>query len=1436
MKSINLRLLLILIVSTLVVAGGMYSLHSFQVRRNAGVFLVEGREAMEEGDLERALENLRWYLQLVPDDAGARGDLGIVLADLGMLRSAYDTLERALRVDSGRSDARRRLVTVALQMRRVRDARTHLVDHLLKENPNDGELLALFGQCEEAVGDFQAAADRYREAIANAPDQLETYARLANLLRHRLNQPGEADQWMQQLIDENPNSAEAHILTGGYLEGLDSADDALKHAMRALELQPEDSNALFLAARIHARKRDYDEAHEYAARAVEESPHNVRLYMTLAEIEGQQGRRSEAIAWIRRGLEANPGQTSLTWTLAALLIDDRQLEEAKPVIRQLEQAEYHRPLIEYLHARVLLGEQEWLAASRRFERTRPHLTDWPDLLKQLDLYLATCYQQLGDVDAQLASLRRAVSLDPLWAPARVSLAAALRSTGRNEEALEEYGHVMRSERAPSGGWLELARLAIMQNLQRDRANRDWREITRLLDHAAKADPENTSVVVLRAEVAAAQERMDDARRLLEDAKQGSPESLEIRLALAALAQRENDWDEAERLLQETREELGDSVAVRLALAQCWLRQHGADAAERIRALADNTDELSPEELPRLWTGLAQMSLQTGQFEHTREMYRRLTEAQPNELRVWMLLFDLAMRAEDDSDIEHVLKQIRRIEGGGPLWEYGTALRLMLLAREGRTEHLDEALDRLARVAEARPDWARVPLLKSQIYELRDDEEATLAHLNEAIELGERNPQTIRRAIELLARRQRFLEADRLIRRLEAQATPFSLQLGRLATEVSLALDDFDRALSLASQAAVDTGHYGDHMWHGQVLGILGLRAQNMGRTQEAETLLAQAEGEFRRAVELQTDATDAWVALIRFYGVTGAMENADKAIAEAQEAIPEGLPPLALGQCYETLGRTERAESEYQNALQADPDNAMVTRRVAEFYLRSGKSDEAEAQLRRIAEGPVKAAPEDVVWARRALAMMLADRGGYDNLMQGMALVQKNLARPAPAAEDRRAHAVLLASHPRRSQQSRAIGVLEELLANQRNPQPQDRFALARLYLDHGDWTNAARHMRVLLAGSGNDPRHALYVSTYVRALLDRGELREAELWLNQLERIAAGDFATVMLRVNLLVNRERYAEAVATLNAVLERPNLEEQQQMQLAGVIGAHLADQSFRLSTQGRHEGAERLAEASEEVYRTYLDRPGQQAIWATFLARIGRLSEAMDILEKEWETAHPNILNTAMLYVLQMTHNRHLQEGQDQRKQRSRLEAVLLNTMEKRGRRPGMLMLLADLYGMQGDNRQAQAIYREILGSDPRNVKAMNNLAMLLAIKGEHLDEAAKLIRQAIQLSGPVVSLLDTQASVLMAQKRPRDALAELGEIAVEGESANLQFRRAQAFAQLGDQATARLALESAHAKGLRSDNLHPLERPAYEELCETLGLDPNEAEGGARRRS
>src|SRR4029079_18491211 len=100
--------------------------------------------------------------------------------------------------------------------------------------------------------------------------------------------------------------------------------------------------------------------------------------------------------------------------------------------------------------------------------------------------------------------------------------------------------------------------------------------------------------------------------------------------------------------------------------------------------------------------------------------------------------------------------------------------------------------------------------------------------------------------------------------------------------------------------------------------------------------------------------------------------------------------PLALARCYQVLAQTERAEEQYLAALADRPDDFIILHKVADFYLGSPRPKKALPYLRRLLVPAVSAPDDQVTWARRRLAVLLAGSGGETGIREALALLEQN--------------------------------------------------------------------------------------------------------------------------------------------------------------------------------------------------------------------------------------------------------------------------------------------------------------------------------------------------------------------------------------------------------------------------------------------------------------
>jgi tetratricopeptide (TPR) repeat protein len=1440
-----LQLAAILTVIVVMFGSGSFFLHSYQVERNAYVFkrdseVLEERakEAIKKKDSKaaalayrNAIKDLGWYTRLVPNDVDAMERLGLMLADMAKEPAAnvraYGVLEQVLRLDPERTKVRRRLIPVAIRIHRFQDAKIHL-EQLMNESPQDAELYDLMGQCHFRKGEFESATNNFKKAIDLDPTRMESYVWLGNVVGTYQGHPQEARQWYDKMVQRNPKNWQAQLERGIYLASVAAGEEALSAALKTLELQPDESGALLLASRCYLAKRDFATSRRYAARGVELYPDLAGMYINMAEVEGAAKHADKAIAVVRQGLATTGENPQLLWALANRLIDANQLAEAKTTINQLRQRHYessqaeddrYKPLVEYLDARIEMAQGHWLDASKGFERSRRNVLtpERVDLRKLADMSIGVCYGRMGSADQQIEAFRRALKNDPGLSTARLGLAEALLSTGNLDEALREFQSLEKQGKLNAAGLISLARLLIYRVARQPAGQQDWSAIEKLLGAVEKAAPDLPALPLVRGQLLLAQKRPADATSLWQKAVEKSPQRADLWEALINLAGSQQDWTRTERLLERSRKELGDTAEQRLLEAQYLVQHPDSKLLDRLRKLAENVDRFTKPQRAQLWTGLAGAATLANNLPYAKELLLRVAEENPNNVQVRYQLMEQAMRERNNAALEQSLTELKKVVGEDAYWHYGQARRISSSVDEKKLSKaeaeplLAEALAHLAKARELRPSWPRIVALTGVVNGQMGKVDSALNNYLEAIELGERNPQVIQRAIQLLYAKQKYDEAHKLLGQFEQQQANLSPDMNRLTASVALQEKEFDRAVEAARKAAASSKSYEDHLWLGQVLGVVARQTKTDGQSKKAGELTAEAEKAFRRAVELEPKVAMTWVGLIQFLSASGAKEQAQQALQEAAQKIPAKQAPLALAQCCEAMQDVNAAQKKYEAALGAAPDDPLIVRAVADFYFRTRKPKQAEEQFARIIEHKVKCSESEVLWARRQLALLIADRGGYQNYQKARELMDQNLASPEVSLWDRRVSAVIDARDPLQAHRKEALAKYEQIVQDQ-SATPEDRYQLARMYLEAGKWIEASNQFRSLVASQGTEPR---YLIAYIDALLDHGETNNAETQLERLQKLSPNLIDTSALQARMWVIKNEPDKALALLKEFIDRPNVQPADRSVRLRAVAAFLDHLSRQMTKPAEKPIAERFSRQAETFYRAYLEKnPGHELELVSFLTRQGRTDDALDLFDRIWDKSHPVVVNQVAELMIAYSMSAD---------QMQRLARILQAAIQRFERPSALLMTAADLCFRRGLCREAEELYREVLQKSKGNAStasAMNNLAVLLAQQGIKLDEALKLVNQAIDIYGPAGAVLDTRASVYLALGDVEKALADINRALAEDESPIWLFHQAQAYDRAGQHDKAATAMERAlHSskKPLTKNLLYPPELASFDRL-------------------
>ena len=242
-------------------------------------------------------------------------------------------------------------------------------------------------------------------------------------------------------------------------------------------------------------------------------------------------------------------------------------------------------------------------------------------------------------------------------------------------------------------------------------------------------------------------------------------------------------------------------------------------------MAQAPKQWDEEQTVSLAQSMVPLLLSAKRYDVAKTLASTAAELRPASVVFRLQLMQIAFETGDAGDLRTQLASLEKIAGRDSRWYYGTALVTAMTGPDGQIDPNMDAIDSdinaraqelLAEAAVLRPDWALVPSFSAYLHDKAGNEETAIIKYNQAVELGWRNPTSIRRLIALLTKTQRFGEADSVIRRLRGGNQPFTSEMARIASEVSVELADLRRAVRLAAEAAETSGSAADYLWLGPV--------------------------------------------------------------------------------------------------------------------------------------------------------------------------------------------------------------------------------------------------------------------------------------------------------------------------------------------------------------------------------------------------------------------------------------------------------------------------------------------------------------------------------------------------------------------------------------------------------------------------------------------
>lgn len=290
-----------------------------------------------------------------------------------------------------------------------------------------------------------------RDALADLPGE----PNLLSLLGAALNRQGrgsEAEPLLRQALLEQPDYAKGHEELGRSLLQQRRFEEAIAGLRRALQLDPKLQSAQLTLVHALAESGRAEQADETMQAFLSADP--ARELIAQAAAHHRAGRLEEAEAIYREILRRDPRNLEALRLLALVAVRAEHYGQAeKLLMRAVEIApDFLAAWVDLSHAQ--LERQDLQAALASIERAvllNPGSAN-------VRISLANVQGRSGRHDQAIETYRRAIELNPDLPGAYLGLGNTLKTVGRQAEAVEAYRHAAALRADMSEAWWSLSNL------------------------------------------------------------------------------------------------------------------------------------------------------------------------------------------------------------------------------------------------------------------------------------------------------------------------------------------------------------------------------------------------------------------------------------------------------------------------------------------------------------------------------------------------------------------------------------------------------------------------------------------------------------------------------------------------------------------------------------------------------------------------------------------------------------------------------------------------------------------------------------------------------------------------------------------------------------------------------------------------------------------
>lgn len=406
-----------------------------------------------------------------------------------------------------------------------------------------------------SAGQIRTAVTEAEEALAQNPDDLSARRILGRIYMrmigdsqtNRINEGmvKKAIEQFEKIAEKNPKDPEPWLMLGRLQKMAQSSPEAEKAYQKALEIDPENEEALIGLSTVYSDLGDNKKAAELLEKVAGKSP-NLRTLTALASSYEQMRDYRLAAETLRRTLEISPNNPDLKRAYAQDLMFSDQLDEAVKVFQELT-AEDPKDVQSWLRLSQIFRQQRKFDAAREASAKARELDANNLEIRYNDVSLLEAEGKLPQAVAALKEILDATAKRTYSTQDKANRVVLLERMGLLYRQADQPNEAVAIFRQMGELDPDIAARVSAQVVETYRGAHDYKKAIAEADEARAKFPNDRMIKLVRANLLAETGRVDDAAKDVRTLLDGKADR-EVYLSLAQIYEKGKNYAEMGRAI------------------------------------------------------------------------------------------------------------------------------------------------------------------------------------------------------------------------------------------------------------------------------------------------------------------------------------------------------------------------------------------------------------------------------------------------------------------------------------------------------------------------------------------------------------------------------------------------------------------------------------------------------------------------------------------------------------------------------------------------------------------------------------------------------------------------------------------------------------------------------------------------------------------------